>query len=213
MDDTLLAVAILFIIMGVAGIYIPFIGISETMRPLAEFSGFMLALGVVMLPIGLFRGGLPQLSSGKTLGLGAIGIGLATFILMTAALQIGPFKSQEVIGGAGPVGTTPFNVTIVILPGSFDPSAKETYRPASVRVLAGYNSTVIWVNTEQVAVGHTVTSDQGLFDSGLFGPGASWVFTFGKAGIYPYHCTPHPWMVGTVNVVEGPIPQTQTQQG
>jgi hypothetical protein len=171
MDDTLLAVAILFIIMGVAGIYIPFIGISETMRPLAEFSGFMLALGVVMLPIGLFRGGLPQLSSGKTLGLGAIGIGLATFILMTAALQIGPFKSQQEIGGAGPVGTTPFNVTIVILPGSFDPSAKETYSPASVRVLAGYNSTVIWVNTEQVAVGHTVTSDQRLFDSGLFGPG------------------------------------------
>jgi hypothetical protein len=99
MDDTLLAVAILFIIMGVAGIYIPFMGISETMRPLAEFSGFMLALGVVMLPIGLFRGGLPQLSSGKTLGLGAIGIGLAAFILTTAALQIGPFKGEERVAG------------------------------------------------------------------------------------------------------------------
>jgi hypothetical protein len=67
----------------------------------AAFGGvlrFMLALGVVMLPIGLFRGGLPQLSSGKTLGLGAIGIGLATFILMTAALQIGPFKVKRLSG-------------------------------------------------------------------------------------------------------------------
>ncbi|MCS7129347.1 MAG: plastocyanin/azurin family copper-binding protein [Candidatus Caldarchaeum sp.] len=203
MDDAVLAVSVLFIVMGVAGIFIPFSGISETMRPLAEFSGFMLALGVIMLPIGLFRGGLPQLSSGSTYVLTTLGIGLVSFVLVSAALQIGPFTKVEEVGAVGP---TPFNVTIVILPGSFDPSATETYSPASVRVQAGYNSTVIWVNAETVNVAHTVTSDQGLFDSGLFGRGERWVFTFARAGIYPYHCTPHPWMVGTVTVFEGPMP-------
>lgn len=205
MDETILAVAILFIIMGVAGIFIPSMGISETMRPLAEFSGFLLALGIVMLPIGLFRGGLPVLTGGKVYALSFLGIGLVSFVLVSAALQIGPFMKIEEVGLTGP---TPFNVTIVILPGSFDPTATETYSPANVKVLAGYNSTVIWVNSEQVNVAHTVTSDQGLFDSGLFGPKETWVFTFGRAGIYPYHCTPHPWMQGIVTVEEGPLPQS-----
>ncbi|MEM2237730.1 MAG: plastocyanin/azurin family copper-binding protein [Candidatus Caldarchaeum sp.] len=204
MDDTLLAVAVLFIVMGVVGIFIPFSGVSETMRPLAEFSGFVLALGLIMLPIGLFRGGLPQLSGGRAYVLASLGIGLVSFVLVSAALQIGPFTKIETVGAVGP---TPYNVTIVILPGSFDPSATETYSPARVKVLAGYNSTVIWINMEKVNVAHTVTSDQGLFDSGLFGAGERWVFTFVRAGIYPYHCTPHPWMVGTVTVVEGPMPQ------
>lgn len=209
MDETLLTVAILFIIMGVAGIFIPFSGISETMRPLAEFSGFLLALGIVMLPIGLFRGGLPVLSGGKVYALSFIGISLISFVLISAALEVGPFVKRAEIGLMGP---TPYNVTIVILPGSYDPAATETYSPASVKVLAGYNSTVIWVNMERVNVAHTVTSDQGLFDSGLFGAGERWVFVFGRAGIYPYHCTPHPWMVGTVTVVEGPLPESMTQR-
>ncbi|MEM3032421.1 MAG: plastocyanin/azurin family copper-binding protein, partial [Nitrososphaerota archaeon] len=59
------------------------------------------------------------------------------------------------------------------------------------------------VNAEEVPVGHTVTSDQGLFDSGLFGQGMTWAFTFVRPGEYPYHCTPHPWMTGTVNVAPG----------
>ncbi len=201
MDDTLSAVAILFILMGLAGIFIPFLGISETMRPLAEFAGFVLALGVVMLPIGLFRGGLPPLRSGKTYFLTSLGIALISFVLVSAALQLGPFAKIEKVGAIGP---TPFNVTIVILPGSFDPTATETYSPANVRVLAGYNSTVIWINLDIAA--HTVTSDQGFFDSGLFGPGEKWIFTFARAGVYRYYCVPHPWMVGTVTVVEGPIP-------
>ncbi|MCS6783698.1 MAG: plastocyanin/azurin family copper-binding protein [Candidatus Caldarchaeum sp.] len=209
MDEAVLVVAILFIIMGVAGVFIPYIGISETMRPLAEFSAFLLALGIVMLPIGLLRGGLPILSSGKVYALSFMGISLISFVLVSAALQIGPFAKVEQIGLTGP---TPFNVTIVILPGSYDPAATETYSPASVKVLARYNSTVIWVNAEKVSVAHTVTSDQGLFDSGLFGAGERWVFVFGRAGIYPYHCTPHPWMVGTVTVVEGPLPETPPQQ-
>ncbi|MDW7978851.1 MAG: hypothetical protein RMH74_08625 [Candidatus Caldarchaeum sp.] len=129
MDDAVLAVSVLFIVMGVAGIFIPFSGISETMRPLAEFSGFMLALGVIMLPIGLFRGGLPQLSSGSTYVLTTLGIGLVSFVLVSAALQIGPFTKVEKWSSRPHARSTS---PMVLLPGSFDPSATETYSPASV---------------------------------------------------------------------------------
>lgn len=198
MDDTLLTVGILFVLMGLAGIYITFSGISETMRPLAEFSVLLLVLGVIMIPGGLFRGGIPQLSGPKVVVSLVVVVGLVSFVATTAAMGIGPWTPgpPEISGGP-----TPFNVTITIVPGSFNPTQAENYVPKEVSVVAGYNSTVIWVNAEEVPVGHTVTSDQGLFDSGLFGQGMSWTFTFIREGEYPYHCTPHPWMVGKVIVL------------
>lgn len=196
----MLAVGILFVMMGLAGVYIASSGISETMRPLAEFSILVVAIGAMMVPGGLMRGGIPQLSGGKVIVSLIIMVGAVSFVATTAALGVGPFQEKpEEIGG----GPTPFNVTILIVPGSFNPSQPENYVPKVVRVVSGYNSTVIWVNAEEVAVGHTVTSDQGLFDSGLFGQGMSWVFTFIRPGEYPYHCTPHPWMTGTVIVAPG----------
>jgi plastocyanin len=126
-------------------------------------------------------------------------VAAVSFVATTAALEMGPFKKgPEAVGGGG---TTPFNVTVTIVPGSFNPSQADNYIPKVVRVVSGYNSTVIWVNAEEVAVGHTVTSDQGLFDSGLFGQGMRWSFVFVKPGEYPYHCTPHPWMTGSVIVL------------
>ena len=54
--------------------------------------------------------------------------------------------------------------------------------------------------------GHTVTSDTGLFDSGLFQKGEEWYYTFTQAGEYPYYCAPHggpggQGMSGTIIVV------------
>ncbi|RMD85548.1 MAG: hypothetical protein D6808_05020, partial [Candidatus Dadabacteria bacterium] len=40
----------------------------------------------------------------------------------------------------------------------------------------------------------------GLFSSGLFGEGRSFSYTFEKAGIHPYFCNIHPFMVGSVTV-------------
>ena len=40
-------------------------------------------------------------------------------------------------------------------------------------------------------VGHTVTSDTGVFDSGLLQKGQEFFFTFTQAGDYPYYCAPH----------------------
>ena len=67
--------------------------------------------------------------------------------------------------------------------------------------------TVRWENADTAA--HTVTSGQvdqgydGLFDSGLFPPGASFQHQFTEVGKYDYFCLVHPWMTGIVTVTTG----------
>jgi plastocyanin/mono/diheme cytochrome c family protein len=72
------------------------------------------------------------------------------------------------------------------------------YAPSSITVHVG--DSVSWTNGGPLQ--HTVTADDGSFDSGLLDAGASFSFTFSTAGTFSYHCAPHPWMKGTV-VVQG----------
>lgn len=64
------------------------------------------------------------------------------------------------------------------------------FQPAELTVHPG--ETVEFKNEDIVA--HTVTADDGSFDSGLIQPGSSWKMTVQKAGTLAYHCTPHPNM-------------------
>ena len=70
------------------------------------------------------------------------------------------------------------------------------FNPASLAVAAG--TTVTFVNQDSVP--HTVTSDDGLFDTGQLSPGQSAQLTFAGAGTYPYHCAIHPSMKGVLTV-------------
>ena len=70
------------------------------------------------------------------------------------------------------------------------------YAPNPVSISVG--GTVTWINNDTTA--HTATGNTGSFDSGTIGPGGSFSRTFTSAGSFPYHCTLHPGMVGTVNV-------------
>jgi plastocyanin len=56
---------------------------------------------------------------------------------------------------------------------------------------------VTWTNMDSVT--HTVTADQGAFNSPV-PPGNSFSFTFTKAGTYTYHCMIHPSMTATIVV-------------
>ena len=62
-------------------------------------------------------------------------------------------------------------------------------------------TTVLWVNEGKVP--HTVTADDGSFDSGQLNPGDSYIVTFLGSGRLSYHCELHPEMVGSVNVGGG----------
>jgi plastocyanin len=70
------------------------------------------------------------------------------------------------------------------------------YSPAFLTVSIG--STVTWKNTEVAP--HSVTSDTGLFDSGLFSPGEGYTYTFNTAGTYHYRCKLQAGMTGTICV-------------
>ncbi|MNX06695.1 Amicyanin-alpha precursor [compost metagenome] len=70
------------------------------------------------------------------------------------------------------------------------------YVPETVTVAPG--GIVSWVNRD--SMDHTVTSTTGLWDSGTIRPGETWSRRFDAPGSYPYVCTPHPFMTGTVVV-------------
>ena len=71
------------------------------------------------------------------------------------------------------------------------------YKPASVTIRAGQS--VRFVNRDDEA--HTATGRANTFDSGGLDTGDSWTIRFTKPGKYPYFCTLHPYMTGTVIVV------------
>ncbi len=74
--------------------------------------------------------------------------------------------------------------------------ANFSYAPQSIKVRAG--TTVTWTNNDQTL--HTVTAEDGSFDSGVLSPAATYKRLFEQPGTYPYRCTLHPQMQGTVEV-------------
>ena len=70
------------------------------------------------------------------------------------------------------------------------------FAPAELHVEAG--TEVTWTNADPAP--HTVTGDDGTFDSGTLDPDEVFSFRFDRPGTYPYTCSIHPTMRGTVHV-------------
>ncbi|WP_052172691.1 cupredoxin family copper-binding protein [Nocardia sp. BMG111209] len=70
------------------------------------------------------------------------------------------------------------------------------FAPATLTVRVG--STVTWTNHDEEP--HTVVSGDGTLHSPGMGTGATYSFTFTKAGTVDYVCSIHPFMHGTVVV-------------
>ena len=70
--------------------------------------------------------------------------------------------------------------------------------PASAKV----GSTVAWKNSDRTT--HHIVSDKaGAFDTGSLAAGqSSAALPVSQSGSYPYHCTIHPSMTGTLNVTQ-----------
>ncbi len=87
---------------------------------------------------------------------------------------------------------------------------------ADVSIAPG--TTLMWTNEGQVP--HTVTADDGSFDSGTLNPGDSYIVTFLGSGTLYYHCEIHPEMVGSITVggaagggEPGPAEQQYSSEG
>ena len=74
--------------------------------------------------------------------------------------------------------------------------ANFSFGPGTLVIPVG--ATVTWTNHDMTD--HTVTADIGLFASGSLASGAAFSHTFRTAGSFPYHCSIHPYMTGTITV-------------
>jgi hypothetical protein len=104
----------------------------------------------------------------------------------------------------------PQTTNVRIVPGSSSPSQTINFVSKAVQRILGLSNRVVWTNTDSVP--HSVTSDNGYTDLisgpfnsihiGLIPPGQKFTFVFTAAGVYPYHCEPHPWMQGKVTILK-----------
>ena len=69
-------------------------------------------------------------------------------------------------------------------------------------------TTLVWTNTG--ALPHTVTASNGSFDSGFVMAGQTYRRTFNTPGSYPYICTLHPGMAGSITVTGAATGQPDT---
>jgi plastocyanin len=96
-------------------------------------------------------------------------------------------------GGTGPDGNTPGQNEIWMQNMTFVPNAK-TISPGT---------TITWVNKD--SFNHTVVSGtpgnpDGKFASSALGPNGTFPHTFNDVGTYPFYCSIHTSMTGTITV-------------
>lgn len=97
---------------------------------------------------------------------------------------------------------------IDMIPGSANPEQQDNFVPKLVNIQLGLDNHVIWTNSDQTP--HTVTPDHRHEDSysgdfgspGVVKPGETYEFLFTEEQEVAYHCSPHPWMTGTIHVTK-----------
>jgi plastocyanin len=77
------------------------------------------------------------------------------------------------------------------------------FSPPSVNI--NVNDSVKWT---WAGSPHSTSSDTGLWESGVRGTGAIFTHTFTSAGSFPFHCSVHPFMTGTITVQSADVPPT-----
>lgn len=172
---------------------------QASFQEIENITGYALIIGLILLPAGLFKDGLPAPGHTARVLIGVIlvvSVGVAfTGILVAPTSQ-----------SAGPKP----DAFLQILPGSATPGTAITFSPKNATVyLSGpnQNNTVQWTNNDSAT--HTVTfrsapSGVTLYNSGLINPGGKVVFQFTVPGTYVYYCTLHPgWMQATIIVKSG----------
>ncbi len=130
----------------------------------------------------------PKQSRLRSRRFAAIGIAL---IVTVSLVAVGVLFYSNLIP------STP-TVVVVIIPNGASENLHLGFEPSKITIVIGVNNTVVWKNED--SDWHTAHSNIPEFNSGLIQAGDSFTHTFLRAGTYPYHCDPHPWMTGVVFV-------------
>jgi len=75
------------------------------------------------------------------------------------------------------------------------------FSPNTATISVNDKVTWTWVGSP-----HSTTSDTGVWDSGVFGAGHTFTRAFTSAGSFPFHCSVHPFMTGTITVHAANVP-------
>lgn len=107
-------------------------------------------------------------------------------------------KGAIVVGGGSPspTPTSPTSPTPAAGNGTAVTIMDFSFTPATLTVPAG--TTVTWTNGGERT--HTVTADDGSFDSGAIASGSTFQHAFATPGTYGYHCAIHGSMKATIVV-------------
>jgi plastocyanin len=164
---------------------------AASFQELENVTGYAMLIGLILLPAGLFKDGLPIPGPGAKVFLGIlliifVGIGFTSLLLMPSATTQAACTQNCAI--------------VTILKGSGEnPNAIVTFSPKVITVIMGVNNTVKWINDDTVS--HTVKGDTlSSLSSPLINPGQTYIYTFNQPGNYSYFCTIHLYMHGEVIV-------------
>ncbi|MGH3803335.1 MAG: cupredoxin domain-containing protein [Pseudonocardiaceae bacterium] len=126
-----------------------------------------------------------------------LAVSAAIFAILLVAVGCGGSTSTSTgTGGGTPAATTgaapgaSTGATAVVI-------KDFTFGPANITVAPGTKISVM--NSDGVT--HTLTADDKSFDTGSISGGQAKELTAPTTpGKYPFHCTPHPFMTGTITV-------------
>ncbi len=113
--------------------------------------------------------------------------------IVLSALLLG---SSMACGSSSPPAPspTPSGSSAISIVAGASTRTTTAYAPNPITVSVG--GSVTWTNNDSTT--HTSTADGGAWNSGSIAPGGQFSRTFPSAGVFAYHCTIHPGMVGTV---------------
>lgn len=136
----------------------------------------------------------------------AISLVVVFLLVVGSAVWLSLNKPSNTVGTSIPDnGSTVGDATDLTHSRSVDITIRDmSFSPSRIKIAKG--TKVTWTNKD--TVGHNVvasvpSSSGGLpANSSLFGKGETFSHTFNSIGVFAYHCTPHPFMKGSVEVVE-----------
>ncbi|HLT97281.1 MAG TPA: plastocyanin/azurin family copper-binding protein [Acidimicrobiia bacterium] len=112
-----------------------------------------------------------------------------TAIALLLALVLGACADQGGSSDSDAASQTPVEDPVITI-------ADMEFQNGNVTIEEGTTVTWVW---EDAPMEHNVVFDE--VESPLQAEG-TWTHTFEDAGTYDYHCAPHPFMKGTITVIE-----------
>ncbi|MBT5200396.1 MAG: copper-binding protein [Thaumarchaeota archaeon] len=145
----------------------------------------------------------PTSSHAYGIGVMAVIIAMSTFVVFYTSFYLPESMAKPSVSDH--ILHPEEDFIIEIVPGAVI-EGNENYVPNDATALLTFSNKVIWQNNDDTA--HTVTPDHRHADaySGDFGspgvmkPGDSYEFLFTEPQEVHYHCTPHPWMTGSISI-------------